>query len=320
MLNKSLGNSRGNPKEELINHGILRTQEVEPTDKATAVVVGLPRSGTSMVAAVLKSLGVFIGEQVDAAVFEDREMAAALGPGNAERLAQLIAERNAAHSLWGFKRPEAYRHLDLLCRSCRNPRVIVTFRDILAIAMRNSISMQIEPLKLLMPLVDQYRDLVTTIKRSSVPFLLISYEKAVQFPCETVAEIASFCGLQPSEDQIKAAASVIENGNDRYVRAARLVYNGFVGKLVDGRLRGWVKVMNRDDIRVEVELQLDGKIVQKTRADIYRPDVHQAGFGDGRYGFVFEIGDDVSRDSIVAVRVQSSSIFLKNSGLPLSRY
>ena len=306
--------------DDLINQGILQTQAIVPGEAATVIVVGLPRSGTSMVAAVLERLGVFIGKQIDRAVFEDREFAAALAPGKHEHLLRLIQARNAQHKIWGFKRPEAYKLLDALCRSCRNPRVIVPFRDILAIAVRNQISMQMDPLKLLPKLADEYRDLVAAISRSSVPCLLLSYEKAVQSPTETVAQIASFCGLASSEGEIRAASEVIENGNPQYVRAARLDYVGFVGRLVDGRLRGWVKAKTRDDIRVNVELELDGAVAQRTRADLLRPDVQKAGHGDGRYGFEFAVGEDVSRNSIVHVRVQNSKIVLQNSGLKLSEY
>jgi hypothetical protein len=306
--------------EDLTNFGLLQTQEIKSTDTATVLVIGLPRSGTSMVAAVLKALGVFIGEQVDNAVFEDRELAALLGSGDTGRLTQFIAQRNAAHSVWGFKRPEAYRQLEQLCRVCRNPRVIVTFRDVLAIALRNNISMQIDPIQSLPRIADEYRVLSATISRLSVPCLLVSYEKALQYPLEMVGKIAAFCGLEASEAQIKQAAEVVENGSATYVRAARLEYHGFVGKLVNGQLRGWVKATTRDDIRVAVELQIDGEVVQKARADIYRPDVEQAGFGDGRYGFAFKIDDNVSRQSVVAVRIQNSPILVKNSGLPLSSY
>jgi hypothetical protein len=142
----------------------------------------------------------------------------------------------------------------------------------------------------------------------------------LQYPLEMVGKIAAFCGLEASEAQIKQAAEVVENGSATYVRAARLEYHGFVGKLVNGQLRGWVKATTRDDIRVAVELQIDGEVVQKARADIYRPDVEQAGFGDGRYGFAFKIDDNVSRQSVVAVLIQNYPILEKNSVLPLSSY
>jgi hypothetical protein len=306
--------------DQFTNYGILRTQDTVPIDTGTVMVVGVPRSGTSMVAAVLKALGVYIGDEIDNAVFEDREFAAALAAENSGRLHQLISARNDQHRFWGFKRPEAYRHLDQLCRSCRNPRVIVTFRDILAISLRNNISMQMDPLKLLPRLAEEYRELVATISGLSVPSLLLSYEKSLQFPTETVKEIVSFCNLEATPQQINAAALVIENGTPAYVNGARLKYQGSIGRLIDGRLRGWAKVIHSDNIRVNVELQLDGVVAQRAWADMYRSDVHKAGFGDGRYGFEFVIDDDISGEAIVSVRIQNSRILLRNSGLSLSSY
>jgi hypothetical protein len=304
----------------LINYGVVRLNDAAPGDSATIIVVGLPRSGTSMVAAVLKSLGIFMGRVIDNVVFEDHEMADALEPGKEHRLSNLIATRNAQHRTWGFKRPEAYKQLGKLCAECRNPRVIVTFRDILAISLRNNIAMQIDPIQSLPRLAREYETLASAIKKLLVPCLLISYEKAIQFPEKVVGEIGDFCGVEVTEHMLEQGAAIIDNGNPQYVQAARLQYQGFVGRLIDGQLRGWVKVQKRDQLRVNVELEVDGKIVQRARADVYRPDVEQAGFGDGKYGFIFPIGDGIGRDSIVNVRIANSSIVVKNSGLPLSKY
>src|SRR5690242_11463490 len=155
--------------EGLINYGFVRLKDAPRQDTATIIVVGLPRSGTSMVASVLKTLGVFMGRVIDNVVFEDHEMADAIEPGKERRLADLIAARNAQHRIWGFKRPEAYKQLPRICVTCRNPRVIVTFRDILAISLRNNISMQLDPIQWLPRLAREYDALASTIKRLSVP-------------------------------------------------------------------------------------------------------------------------------------------------------
>ena len=306
--------------EALVNYGAVRRNDAQPANETTLIVAGLPRSGTSMVAAILLDLGVFMGERIDGAVFEDVDLAAAVESGQRDALSQIIARRNAAHRLWGFKRPEAYKHLDRLCAACRNPRIIVIFRDILAIAVRNSIAMQLDPVPSLPRLLGDYQTLLGALEGVRVPMLLLSYEKCVQFPVETVREIASFAGIEITEKIAREAAALIENGNPGYVRAARLHYEGHVGRLNNGRLAGWAKARNADEMRVSVELELDGKVVQQTIADTFRPDVQRAGYGDGRYGFVFAIGKDVDRSSIVIVRVQNTRTVLPNSGKPLSEY
>lgn len=306
--------------DPFINFGTIRLNDTPPGENVTVIVVGLPRSGTSMVAAVLKSLGVFIGTKIDNAVFEDREIARALEGGSSGTVAALFATRNAEHRIWGFKRPAAYKQLAKLCRATRHPRVIVTFRDILAISLRNNISMQMDPVKFMPDLAAEHQELISTIRRLSAPCLLISYEKALQFPDRTVAEIASFCGLHPEPGRLDAASAAIESNSPQYIQTARLRYQGRIEGLIDGQLRGWVKVQTLPQVRVNVELELDGKVVETTCASYYRPDLERARIGDGRYGFRFSITDKMNRDSLVNVRIQNSTIVIENSGLPLSMY
>jgi hypothetical protein len=207
---------------ELLNLGFLRVRDASATETATIIIVGIPRSGTSMVASVLKTLGLFIGKEIDGAVFEDREIAAAIDSGKLARFAAIAEARNAEHRMWGFKRPEAYKQLAKLCSVCRNPRVIVPFRDMLAIALRNKIAMQMDAPEQLPRLAAQYDALTTAVFRAAAPALLLSYEKSLQFPSETVTEIASFCGIQADRETIGKAAETIKNGEARYLRSARL--------------------------------------------------------------------------------------------------
>jgi hypothetical protein len=67
----------------LINKGVIINRPVgidRPGGLAvrggrTFIVTGLHRSGTSLVASVLQQAGVFMGRQINDAVFEDEEMA-----------------------------------------------------------------------------------------------------------------------------------------------------------------------------------------------------------------------------------------------------
>src|SRR5689334_8921346 len=90
--------------DELINKGIIVNQ---PTAErgCTFVVTGLQRSGTSLVAAILQTAGVFIGSEINDVVFEDEAMARILVSGDTTALRQLIAQRNANYPVWGFKYP-----------------------------------------------------------------------------------------------------------------------------------------------------------------------------------------------------------------------
>ena len=56
---------------------------------------------------------------------------------------------------------------------------------------------------------------------------------------------------------------------------------------------GWAADLNRPKERVQVSLRCDGRLVGSGLADIYRPDVKDAGFGDGHYGFEIRMKPNV---------------------------
>ena len=80
----------GHRMQELRNRGFSVLRATAPTDTATIIVVGVARSGTSMVASALRAMGVFLGDQVHDSVYEDIEIAAALEERNDRLLTELI--------------------------------------------------------------------------------------------------------------------------------------------------------------------------------------------------------------------------------------
>lgn len=305
----------GPAAKDSADFGFLRVGDAPAADDATIVVTGLLGSGTSMIQQVLKALGVVAAEDVESA------LAAASGTaaGDAE-VDRYIAAANAAQPLWCIRLPAGGHDLEALCRSLRNPRVIVTFRDIVANALNAAGAERDKGLAALPSLTRNYRELADTIARLSVPTLLVSYETAILYPLDSVQEIAAFCGVTANEERIGQASLAIENGMPQYIRAIRLEYDGFLDGLSDGQLHGWAKLRHWDDIRVEVDLEVDGRVVQTRQADLFRPDLRDAGYGDGHYGFAFDIGEDVLPDSIVTVRVRNVLSPVNNSGRRLQEY
>src|SRR3954464_9324468 len=117
---------------ELLNAGIITRPGLKPTGghEKTLIVSGVGRGGTSLVASVLFHAGVFLGQHLAEAVYEDQEFLLALNGHNRDLLLRLITHRSAAHRTWGFKVPGIhvgleYRDLSLF----RNPHLILVFRD-----------------------------------------------------------------------------------------------------------------------------------------------------------------------------------------------
>ena len=188
-------------EDSLVNKGIIihRPAGSATSGARTFIVTGLHRSGTSLVAAILQQAGVFMGRQISDAVFEDEEMLAVLRSGDLSALRNLIADRNAGHVVWGFKVPVIYTHLrPEQLALFNNPHLIVPFRDIASISVRKTLSEYKDSMHALRETVEQLDAMVTFLASTSVPTLLVSYEKAVTLREDFVDALIGFCGLPDS--------------------------------------------------------------------------------------------------------------------------
>jgi hypothetical protein len=307
-------------QQGLVNKGIAQINPLAFSGEATVGVLGLTRSGTSMLSSLLHAFGVFMGDRIDNAVFEDVEVAAFIDKGDFDGLRDFAARRNAAHEVWGFKRPNAYKVLPQLTPVLRNPRLIVTFRDILAIAMRNHVSMQMDVLPALPRYVAEYGELVRNISAVNCPMLLVSYEKFLQFPEESVQAVADFCGITLTPQLRDAAMGVVRNGPDTYIQASRLRYVGNVDRVVQGKLRGWAMVVDQPKIKAKVRLMADGKEIATVVANRPRTDLVNANIGDGHHGFEIDLGTAVRPETLLEVKFGNTEAALNNSGKEAAAY
>lgn len=191
----------------------------------TLVVAGLPRGGTTMVAECLTILGLPMGVPPPPQYnFEDREFMPLLhmeepGPVDLPALRSLIQSRNEAHPVWGFKLPMAINSLPVLEQELHNPHFVLVFRDVLAAASREAISVGMDAMQAMRRgLVLQAR-MINFAETSSAPCALLSYEKALQFPAIVVDVLTHWCGLPASEEQRKRAFAAIEANRPSYVAA-----------------------------------------------------------------------------------------------------
>jgi alginate O-acetyltransferase complex protein AlgJ len=64
---------------------------------------------------------------------------------------------------------------------------------------------------------------------------------------------------------------------------------GRVHIVKDGRVKGWVWRPERPAERLELEVLVDGAVAARARAECQRPDLLDAGIGDGAHGFVIDL-------------------------------
>ncbi len=188
--------------EPIIHPLVLNRQS--RTGPYTAVVAGLPKGGTSMVAAVLDALGLYMGPPDKGGTFEDAAFA------SLDDCRDAIERRNRRHDAWGFKNPAGDLVVEQTLDWLRNPYVLCVFRDPLAIAQTWS-RVQQKPLDYdLLKTVRQRCDrLLDAVFAVSKPCLLTSVERIKSHPEVFVSAVADFLGLHPSNAQWMAAVGRI---------------------------------------------------------------------------------------------------------------
>ena len=306
---------------DLLNKGVLclRQRAPEPRtlpDTKTLIVSGVARSGTSMVARVLQAAGVFMGDDMDEVVFEDSAFALLFERGEYDRTAmsELLRARNAAHPIWGFKRPHFHRYGADSVDQFRQPSVILTVRDPLAIAERNAIAEQHDIAGGLSAAVDDLRDLVSFAQELRCPTLLVSYEKAVSLPEHFVDRLLEFCGIAIPPTRRKALARLVEPNRPAYIGTARRVFEGYVDSIEGTVLTGWAWQKGLP-LPVPVTLLRDGNPVSEHMADRRRQDLVNAAIGSGHHGFTIDLsGLGFTRQSRVGIRIGGRNFLLAKSG------
>ena len=308
--------------ESLVNQGIIlaRTGNATPGPR-TFIVTGAQRSGTSMVAAILLQIGVFMGTRLNENVVEDEDIASVLMREDLDELRAIIRGRDETQGTWGFKLPRLDRDLGANAFAMfRNPHVILMFRDPAAVAVRGALSDYDEPMERLREAVADQMALVAFADRLRCPLLVLSYEKALAFPDACVNAVLTFCGL-PCHDLVRARlVPLIAPNKPGYINEARRRFDGKIDGMAAGALHGWSRRTAADE-PVVLELLADGRLVKQFVADVFRKDLRDAGFGTGAHAFAVKTeGLGLSPDTIIRVRVVKFGVELENSGRPFREY
>lgn len=314
----------GSTVADLVNKGfVVNNPGTGETGRAgrTFIVTGLYRSGTTLIASMLRQVGIFMGATINDIVHEDEDLAQLIEAESRDELRQLITSRNSGYGTWGFKLPMLCRWLHAPDMALfNNPHVIVTFRDPLAISLRASLSEYQAPLHALRDAANDMAAIVEFLTLLPCPTLLLSYEKALVFPEDMVDAIARFCGLPQSEALRHRLINAIQPNRETYLLGARRRYEGRIEGIAGGRLYGWCRLTGVAD-PVSLELFLDDWLAARFVADAFRQDLLDAGLGAGRHGFFLDVARFGLRpDAVVRIRVAGHGVELDNSGRRLDDY
>ena len=273
----------------LKNEGVLALNKPHSALlEKTVVVLGVARGGTTMVASVLQSLGVFMGDKLGP-VLEDVTLSLAVESRDIQQLKELVASRNAAHSLWGWKRPSALEYSEVWKGIFRNPYIIGIFRDPFVIANRNRISMLSEVFQNMEQSVQQLGLLVKFLREQECPVLLCSYEKVLSSPEAFVRAVDDFLDLNDA-DRWGDAIRQVNPASQEYLETSRITHSLGQLDVVDQQFcSGWAYYPKQPARAANVKVFVNDQLVHMAKAGLPRLDLKKKGVHlTGLCGFRFE--------------------------------
>ncbi len=284
------------------------------------VICGLPRSGTTALAAGFQNAGFDLGFGLSNVV-EDQRFRNALTAQDPSVLNQYFQARKESSSELPFcvKYPDAYQSISLISKIAPNVCILISTRDPFCIAMRNNISMFADFKAFFQKSVNEYMKMHNYIMNNdkSTNIILVSYEKLLSSPFITFDNLFSL--LLPNDFNIEEMASLasraIEINPKGYLEESNIrpVYS--VDVFTPNLVSGYCFFKSAPNRTVELEVLLDELIIQTVRCDICREDIltiHPTGL----CGFEFKPSESSSSlDSQVTLRIKGTSHIIHKDSL-----
>jgi hypothetical protein len=304
--------------EQLENKGFafINTENIN-TEKRQIVVIGTARGGTSLVAGALHHLGVFTGEKSNPPVFEDVLLSEAFENNELDTAKDIVERYSNGHDIWGWKRPGALNYLDKVEQIIPNPFYIFIFKDIFAIANRNSISMQADLGKGLNNALADYSKIVEFVTKTDKPVMLVSAEKALQNKEDFVNALVEMNkDIKDFSSNAEQAVNFIMPNPKDYLDKTRITKGrGNVGRVSTEKVGGWASFLHSSEPAV-LELYVDGVKKSQTIANHQRNDLKDKGIHiSGQCGFMFDVKElSLKGDELIEVLVKGEVNFLNSVG------
>lgn len=186
--------------------GPVRSQE------KTIVVLGVERGGTSMVAGMIRALGVDMGERAG----RNHEDPKFLTDDEA-KLLQQIKINNKVKSLWGFKVPKTSLMLEFFDKHLRNPHYILVFRNIEATVDSWCSRGGSDPMDSALHAMKYYETALHYFRGKKRPLVFANYERACDNPKDFAINLANFIGVPYNDALINKAVSIVTGEGGGYL-------------------------------------------------------------------------------------------------------
>ena len=203
----------------------------------SVVVLGLARSGTSVVTGILRTLGVDMGSSIPDKAnpygsFEDKDLAdlhkkifdaagyktywnppapeAILGLRDQwePQIREIVRKKSMGSHIWGWKHPRTILTFDLFLPHLENPHLVAVFRNPLGIA-RSSVEHtkkytadRVDFFQALNLLTFYYSELFKLLERHrDLPVMMVGFEDVVSEPIIHAEKMAKFLQLELTQEK-----------------------------------------------------------------------------------------------------------------------
>jgi hypothetical protein len=152
------------------------------------------------------------------------------------------------------------------------------------------------------------------VRRARCPVLVLSYEKALNFPNTVIDSLMAFCNIELDDFQRNKLFIQVQPNRTEYLLAATRRFAGRIDGIVKGQVHGWCLQEGRTE-PVQVDVFADGVLLETVRADLFRQDLVKSGAGNGCHGFILHLGRfSLSPDAVITARVNGRTVELENGG------
>ena len=271
-------------------------------DRASVVVLGAARSGTTLCAGVLQILGVEFGDRVSD-VAEDVDLNAALrrtrsglrswsAPLARRQFARILAERRAKWMRFGFKAPALTRQLWLMAGVIPNASYVCVLRSPVATASSAYRRGGSNRLGTLASTTMRQDRIVRFARRTRRPCIIVGYETMLASPDAVVRDLDRFLKLDAGPARCARAAGFV-NREGGYIKPTRRSL-GEVETATPQHVAGWAGDLAEPERPVTVEIYAGNQMIARTIANRPRPDVVAGGRHiSARCGFEITLPDGV---------------------------
>ena len=308
-----------------VNTGVMTfmLKDFKKTNNLSIAVLGIPRSGTTSIAAGLENAGISFGQNLSN-VKEDQYFKKAIQSIDSQiEIKKYFEDRRKAqpNQMIGCKFPEAYKKLENLIE-LENHVNIAIFRDPFSLALRNSKSMfenfDFSFNRAVENYMSYYQKIASVGKKNNL--ILVSYEKILSQSYETFHQIFSVL-LNSDQVKVKAkqAAEKIILNDSKYLNESNLrpKYNIDLAPLKKNILRGWIFYQASPNRIINLEVYYKSKVIkeinnQDLRIDLFEKKIHP----NGNCGFNFNLNNFDYHEKI---DINQLSLKIKNTNFYLSK-